>query len=267
MTSLALLYKNTDGAKWGDGKESALTSLEVDNNMWSIQQAVNNLINNPPSAVEISNIQVQGSQVIFHMSDGSAFGPFSLPVAAMTYRPEGFVTGQLYRELDFLPVAGRGLYLVRHTFTAESPHDTFDPDDVDDNGDPLYQLVFSEDVVTIDLSFNAPGLPGDGLSVDDDIFQHMFLRDVYFPADFAGSVAKLMVAPTDDLVFNIMKDEVEQGTLTFTEGETDGVFDLDGDATQYTNGTKLGLRKTTATDATAKGLCIGFSAIRGLIPG
>lgn len=261
---MPIIYRDTDNTKWGPGKDANLTKSEVDNNFWTIDQRVAYLETHPPTAVSISNIVVSGSQVQFNMSDGSHFGPFTMPIATFQYRPEGFVAGQTYNEMDLIPIPQQGLFLARIGFTATGTHLEFDPEDTDVDGNKLYTLVYGENTYIYDFGFSFPGKPGVGVLVDDEMAQHLFLRDVYLPVDCAGSLAKLIASPTADLVYEITKNGTTIGTLTFPASTTEGVFSL-ADATQFTNGDTLGLKKITDTDATAKGFRCGFAGVQGTL--
>ncbi|MEY9829824.1 hypothetical protein ABIA25_001639 [Sinorhizobium fredii] len=74
---MPIIYR-TAGA-WGAGKGSNLTPTEVDENFHDLDERVDALETDPPSPVEISNITQAGNTITVHMSDGSTFGPFTLP--------------------------------------------------------------------------------------------------------------------------------------------------------------------------------------------
>ena len=66
---------------WGAGKGANLTPAEVDESFYSVELRLEALENYPPSPVEITNITVSGSQLTFHLSDSTTYGPFTLPRA------------------------------------------------------------------------------------------------------------------------------------------------------------------------------------------
>ncbi len=81
MSFLGLIFR-TIGA-WGAGKGSNLTAAEVDGNFYAIDQYLADLDDNPPTAVSVSNITQSGSgsNITIWLSNGSSYGPFSLPTA------------------------------------------------------------------------------------------------------------------------------------------------------------------------------------------
>lgn len=259
--SVPIVYRSTDLTKWGPGKDQKLTIAEGDGNWWELAKAIDALINDPPSAVSIANITVVGSQMQIQLTNGQTMGPFALPVAAFRYRKDGYNVGDTYNVLDLLPIDGLGLYMVLTKHVASG---AFDPNGTDGSGNALFLLLFGEETYIYDFSFSYPGKPGNGLQVGDAIAEHLFLRDVYFPAGFSGSIAKLSTAPADgDLVYNIVKDDAVVGTLTFTLGNTTGVFGSAVTA-QFGNGETLGLVMTAEPDSTARGLRVGFFGHRGV---
>ena len=104
-------------------KGSNLTAAEVDGNFSDLNGRVVSLETNPPVAIGISNIAVSGATVIFYLSNGSTFGPFTLPYAVFTVRGDwAAATG--YFALDLVFVPGSGLYLVAADHTSAA---AFDP--------------------------------------------------------------------------------------------------------------------------------------------
>ena len=131
--AISITYRSAKGAN--------LTAAEVDANFKAFEDALNDIINNPPTAVGISNIVVQGSSVLFYKTDGSTFGPFPLPYVTFRIRPDfDSSIANIYAAMDLIPVPGVGLFLSRGPKTYDIG-DPFDPDALDDNGDPLYIKV------------------------------------------------------------------------------------------------------------------------------
>mgnify|MGYP000863015163 FL=1 len=95
---LSLTYRSALGRR--------LTSNEVDGNFQAVQDAVNDLITNGATPVEISNITSDGATFTVWLADGSSFGPFTLPSASALV-PVTTVSGSSYTLL--LP--DRGNYI------------------------------------------------------------------------------------------------------------------------------------------------------------
>jgi len=152
-------FATTDGTKWGAGKGAPLTAIEADNDLWELLRRLNAIEDTPPSAVSISNILVSGSQLSFQMSDGSSFGPFTLPIATFRLRGD-YVPGTHYFELDLVSVPQQGLFLVRLEHNGANP---FNPAATDGSGHAIYLKVFGEDTYIYDVGFFYPGVPGMGI--------------------------------------------------------------------------------------------------------
>jgi len=262
MAYEGLLFRITDTLRWGIGKGSPLSALEVDENFYTLANKVKAIEDNPPTPVEIASFQVIGSQLKVFMNDGTEFGPFTLPTAQFVFRDEWQPDGYPYFELDVVSVIGRGLFLVRLDHDSAA---TFDPDATDGDGHPLYLKVFGEDTYKYTFGFFAPGTPGAGIPAEETMFAHLFADDVYMTADAGASLARLQVASDGDRVFTMYKNATEIGTLSFTGSVADGNFDIPA-AVQFNAGDVFYMTSASALDATAKNLMVTINGYRGLIP-
>jgi len=258
-----IVYRSTDNDKWGPGKGSKLSIAEGDGNWWELAKAVDALVNNPPLPVSIANIVVTGNAMMIYLTDGSTRGPFSLPVAAFKYRPDGFVDGSEYEALDIFSVLDLGLFMVLRDHEASAP---FNPNATDSGGQPLYQLLFGQDQTVYDVGFSSPGKPGQGINDGEPIAMHVFGRDAYVLADDGGrSAARLLTVPDDTLAFNVKKGASVIGTLTFEAGQVTGVVEWDDDY-QFNKGDSIALMKPAAMDASAANMAVTFAMRRGVLP-
>jgi hypothetical protein len=108
---------------WGSGKGSDLIASEIDNNFWSLAEAIFLLQNDPATPVGIASIAVSGTQMTITLTDGTVLAPVTLPV--LTFRWRGAwepATG--YAVLDTLSDPATGIYMVQIAHTSPS---TFDP--------------------------------------------------------------------------------------------------------------------------------------------
>lgn len=249
-------FVTTDGTKWGTGKGAPLTASEADNDLWELLRRLNGVEDNPPEAISISNILVVGSQLSFQMSDGSSFGPFTMPVAGMAFRGD-FTPGQLYIELDIISVPQQGLFLVRLDHTAAA---TFDPFATDVDGNLLYLKVFGEDTYLYDVGFCYPGVPAMGIEAGGDMAAHLLSRAVASTSGFPGSIAKLRVPPAADLSFPITHNGTGIGSLDFASGAVDGVFTASSET--YAVGDVIALQRPAALDNTARDLLVTLQFTR-----
>lgn len=250
-------FVTTDGTKWGAGKGASLTANEADNDLWELLRRINAVEANPPSAISITNILVEGSQLSFQMSDGSNFGPFTLPIANLRFRGD-YVPGQLYFELDLVSVHQQGLFLVRLNHTGADP---FNPNATDVGGNALYLKVFGEDTYLYDVGFFYPGLPGLGIDPGGDMAAHLLSRAVASLPGFPGSIARLRVAPTDDLSFPIAQNGTVIGSLDFASGATDGVINVAADQS-YQIGDIIALKLPAVIDPDARDLLVTLQFTR-----
>jgi hypothetical protein len=262
-------FKNTDNARWGAGDGAGpggrLTSLQVDDNFWEVLTRVENMENNPPQAVSITNITVQGSQAILNMSDGSHIGPFDLPLA--TFRMLGqWVNDFPYLRLDIFTVDGLGLYMVLIPHTSPASPAAFDPEAIDEDsgsptfGQPLYQLLFGTEDSIYDAGFFFPGAPGRGVDSDDWMFAHTFTREVSLAIGAPDSKVELRVAPTSDMTLTLKKNGTTIGTATIESGTLTGTFTV-ASGVDFAVGDTFAV-PPPAGDATAKSLTLTMRFIR-----
>lgn len=255
-----LLFRTTDALKWGTGKGSRLSSLEVDQNFYEVITRIVSLEDNPPVPVNISNIQVIGSQLTIFLDDGSSYGPFTLPVAQFRFRSDWLPAVQYY-ELDLVSVAGKGLYMVRLDHISDS---VFDENATDGDGHALYLKVFGEDTYIYTFGFFYPGSPGNGMTSGDPVFAHLFNTPVVLPGDAADSYARLRVDPAADMEFALYKNTDPIGTLTFTAGSNEGVIDFASTDIGFEAGDVFyALYPTDGLDADARDLTVTIKGLRG----
>jgi hypothetical protein len=134
---------------WGPGKGANLQPSEVDNNFWSLAEAIVALQTNPALPNGIASISVSGTHMSITLSDGAVLGPFPLPVLVFHWRGE-WTPSTPYAQLDVFSVANVGIFLVQIPYTSGA---TFDPSVTDGAGNPiLLQLFGSTDAALSTLS-------------------------------------------------------------------------------------------------------------------
>jgi hypothetical protein len=258
--AIPIIFRSTDPLKWGTGKGSKLTIAEGDGNLWELQKAIQALIDNPPEAASIANIQVVGSAMQITLTDSQVFGPFKLPVAAFRYRDEGFVDAVAYDELDLIPIIDQGLYLVLQDHTAVAP---FDPAR-QIGGEDVYQLLFGQDQSEYLVHFSIPGKPGDGFTEDEPIAMHIVGQTSHALATDTNSLSYLNIPSDDNLVLNIQKNGVTVGTITFPTSNG-GVIAWSADV-EFLADDEIYIGAPSATDATAKGMSVRLNLRVGNLP-
>ena len=138
---MAITYR-TAGA-WGAGKGSNLTAAEIDGNFYDLDGRVVSLEGATPTAAEIQTIALNEDQLTIVLDNGASFGPFTMPTLTFNWRGE-WTPSTVYAALDFVSVAGDGVYLVTEAHTSAG---TFDPDADLGSGGPsgasTYALMFA----------------------------------------------------------------------------------------------------------------------------
>jgi hypothetical protein len=160
---------------WGAGKGANLEAVEVDNNFWSLAEAIINLQNNPAPPTGIASITVAGTQMTITLTDGTVMGPFTLPVLTFRWRGE-FSAGTLYSVLDVFTVSSGnpdvdparpeyGIFLVN----IAGSWDVFDPGATDDSGNPLYTWLFGSVDTLLRTLGDVTIDEGDGIPLDRSV--------------------------------------------------------------------------------------------------
>lgn len=250
----------TTGA-WGAGTGVPNSAAQIDANFYDLDARVADLETNPPLPVNISNIQVIGSQLKIFMDNGDEYGPFTLPVATFEWRGPWVATQQYY-ELDLVTVVGEGLFMVRVDHVADA---TFDPDRTI-TGNQVYLKLFGDDPFRYDFGPFIPGKPGLGIADGARLYSHLFAQDVYLLENLPETIFELANAPTADLVFPLRKGGATAiGDLTFEAGQTDPIITFPDDL-QFVAGERISIMKPAAVDATALELTGTFVGRRGTLP-
>jgi hypothetical protein len=189
---------------WGPGKGSNLQPSEVDNNFWSLGEAIANLQNNPALPNGIASIAVSGTQMTITLNDGVVMGPFTLPVLVFRWRYE-WTPNTSYAALDVFTVENAGIFLVQ---IAHTSGDTFDPVLQVPAGSglaALLQLFGSADATLSslpDVQINNLG-EGDFIHwVDaDQKWENVSLGDMAFQNSFDVSIAGGTITGMQDPIY------------------------------------------------------------------
>lgn len=133
-----LTYRTTDVLRWGSGNGGSLSWAQQDENQANLETRVWTLENDPPTAIGISNITQSGNTITVWLSNGSSFGPFSLPLPNLYFREDGWLPGAGYFAGNLFVFERTGFYLVLQDHTSG---DEFDPNATTTDGQ-LYRLLF-----------------------------------------------------------------------------------------------------------------------------
>jgi len=257
--TFTLTFRTTDPLKWGTGKGSVLTPVEVDENFWQVIQALLELQDNPALPSEIDTIDVVDNQMTITLTNATEFGPFTLPIASMEFTGQ-FAAEFVYKAFNFFE-RPEGLYLVLQDHTSAAG--PFDPEDGNIAG-PYYKLVIPY-TPQFEYRFFIPGQPGFGITAGRAMHQHVFLQDVYFEVDFPGSVAILETGPLDGLSFPIKKNGGVIGSIDFLADNAIGTFALDP-TMQFETGDAIRIICPTALDDDALDLTVSIKGRLGILP-
>lgn len=268
---MAIVYR-TDGA-WGTGLGSDLSAAQIDGNFWDHEQRIATLESNPPVAVSISDITSNGTSLTISMSDGSTYGPFTMPTAE--FHDTGVILNSTtYYPLDLVSVPSVGIFLVEYQITTPAaPLNPFDRAAVDaTSGNPVYKQIFGvAGGANYDISFSVIGvIPADG----NPLREFMVTRALKIPASLTGSVIYLGTATAvETLVFPIYQltsagASTQIGTATFTAGtgvDASGgqtaTIDFAADV-NFAITDRLVIDAPTVQDASAKDLVMTIQATR-----
>jgi hypothetical protein len=206
---------------WGSGKGANLQPSEVDNNFWSLGQAIVDLQNNPALPNSIASIVVSGTQMTIYLSDGTVMGPFALPV--LTFRWRGpWQPSTPYAELDVFTVTDTGIFMVQVSYVSGT---SFDPNITDGAGNPILLQLFGSvdaklstlsDVLLTNLTDSdvLVWFAGDGLW-ENEHFGTMGGQEAY-AVDITGGTITGMPYPTNpsDVATKAYADALPTGATT-----------------------------------------------------
>lgn len=255
MALPAIMYRTTDPLRWGTGKEAPLSAEEFDENYWALAQALEAVNAMEPHEIQTITVTPDGQMTIL-LDGGTSFGPFSLPVASLTFR-DAWAPATDYTKNDFFR-EGDGLYLVLLTHTSEGVFS----ESAGNGMGPYYKLIFRPDSFL--LSFFVVGSPGAGLSFDDPILGHVAASAFYLPVDLAGSRGVLKTAPGSDLMFNVVRNSDVLGIVQFAAGSTEGFFSM-STAAQFVAGDLLTVT-TQGEDGNAAHMALTLKCLPGSVP-
>lgn len=247
---------------WGIGLGRRLTAAEVDGNFYSVGLAIQDLQDNPPTAVSISSITADGKNMTVHLTDGTPLGPFPLPVLEFHWRGS-WIAFAIYKVMDVFMVEGRGIYSVLIDHTAGASFDEL----LMSGGDPVYKKLFGADAGAetaaniYDVEIFYQGKPGD--SAEATIIDISSLRALMLPiADV--HIASLIEPPsTVAQSFPIYHNATHIGDIAFAIGVQTGTFSwLITSDEAIAKGEHLTIRQSASADATAAGLLVAFAMQR-----
>lgn len=255
---MTLKYR-TDGP-WGTGEAADLPAADIDSNFWQLLQRIGALETVPQEAVGIEDFTVVGNQMTVNMTDGTTRGPYTLPVAQISFGGE-WRPNTTYLTQTFLTNDG-SLYwvLVNHTSAA-----AFDPGANDGAGHDYYGLVLAKPIQPYDVGFfYSAELPGDA-SV---LLRHTASRAITIPAAFEDSVAALLVACTANMTLPITLEGIAIGSIEFQVGvglepgggQTGTFTAVSPDPTSVVRYDHLAILAPAVVDVTAKGLTVTIAA-------
>ncbi len=150
--TVPITFYGDDFERWGTGTHTLVKGTEVDRNFWELKAAIEDLIENPPSPIQIASFTVAGATFSIHMTNGNIVGPMPLPVLTWRWR-DAWTPTTPYLVLDVFSVEGVGIFLVLIDHTSAG---SFDPNALS-GGDPLYRQLFGWEPATKEDAISAAG--------------------------------------------------------------------------------------------------------------
>jgi hypothetical protein len=290
---MAIIFRTSDGTKWGSGKGSNLNPTEVDTNFWELLARIILLEHDPPTAISIDHFTITGNNLYVHLTDASVKGPYVLPMARWTSRGV-WAPSTIYNEFDIFTYGGAAyLVLIAHT-----SQPSFDPGYSAGPGQDYYGIVLEAPALSLpaggtagqvlakvdgtdfstywaDLAdFSGLGGGGGGATYYDVslsfpgaldaasgvLCSFVVPRDLTLPALLPGSQAVLRVAasasnPSVDVYVNGTGGQWV-GTIQFTMASKVGAFDASVDPIVVHAGDVITVEGPNVTDADAAGLSV-----------
>ena len=114
------------------------------------------------------------------------------------------------------------------------------------------QITAAVPAAIYDVATTVNGLPVES----EPMLSLLAPRAVTFVADMVGSYGRVRTASTAETVFDIQKNGVSVGSLTFSIGVEEGVFDTSAAAVALTAGDRLDIIAPPVQDATLAYLAI-----------
>ena len=130
-----LHFITTDMERWGAGQERPLTAAELDETIWSLKVAVEDAASNGPPKIDTIRV-VAGGVMWIDMTDGTSFGPFSLPVASLVGRGQ-WAPDMVFNQNDLFAYGSKA-------YTVLFPHTsgpTFSEGQTDSQGRVVYSKL------------------------------------------------------------------------------------------------------------------------------
>jgi hypothetical protein len=185
---------------------------------------------------------------------------FLLEVADATTPPGDAITLTV-------PAVARGVFAVRNT--------TAHPVTVTISGQSADPPVVLPDEVQLVVCNGADVLPAGSTQPPYDIMlflpgtqddgqlllELVWVRDLAFPEDLAGSEAYAGAAPAAEAVMKLLKNDVEVGTVTFAAAGQTGTYDLAGGAL-FAAGDRLAVTAPATADTMLADVALGLKGVR-----
>lgn len=276
----SLVYRTTDGTRWGGGLGSDLSATQVDINFFTLASAIQALEDHAEVGAGIDFInQPSGGNLFFiHLTDHRVLGPFTIPTAQ--WNPRGaWAPATGYAPFDVVSNDG-SLYLITVPFTSASTFNAFATDGVGHN---LYNLILTnpEDMLP------AGGTPGQRLVkstdspftsewLDDHIRLNLFVEGQPLPAEMlmqynvvdhmtlpsglVGSVVFQGTPSETNVVYTLLQNNNPIGTITFTGPSPIGVIVSFTALVSFVPGDVLQLEGPATPDAAQSNISFTFVA-------
>jgi hypothetical protein len=136
---MGILY--VDDGPWGTGVHRLLQPSEIDANFFQVAQ---DIAAKAVQGVGIDHFVVTGNQLYVYLTDHSIIGPYTLPIATITFIGNWVPNSPMLTNQIFTYNGSTYIVLLNHTSAA-----TFDPNDNDGMGHNFYGLLLSNPTMVI----------------------------------------------------------------------------------------------------------------------
>lgn len=241
-------FRTDDALRWGPGIGRDLLAHEIDVNFWVCLSRLVALEDHQAGAAGIDYITVNGNQMVVHLTNHVALGPFTLPMATWNFRGD-WEADQTYAVNDVVLArdrVGRNAAFVV-TFPIANSGSVFDEGQNDGNGHDWWaeiiaapselpntgpagsvlmmsQLDSPSSIAWVSLTRNFALYLETPPNPLEEVFRYIFTEVTTFPANLPQSHAHAGTQCTVEQDFQVYQNGANVGTIEFLPSPYYGTF-------------------------------------------